>query len=83
MPSLQEIIHDLKHIQAAVDSIEIKGAENASTVLYAYNLCATLINQFENILNEAQEAQHAKEQEFALHEVTDNGVDCNTTPENT
>ena len=83
MPSLQEIIHDLKHIQAAVDSIEIKGAENASTVLYAYNLCATLINLFENVLNEPQEAQHSQEQGSALHEVTDNGVDCDITPENT
>lgn len=74
MPSVNDIILDLKRIQNALDTMTIKGADNASLLMYAYNTCTNMIGMFEDAL---EQALNPPPQEIQLHEVTEDGNNAN------
>ena len=54
MQTLYDFGMEVQKIREAIDSIEVKGAKNASFVVYAYNKCNDIINAINQIIDEQQ-----------------------------
>lgn len=54
MQTLYDFGMEVQNIREAIDSIEVKGAKNASFVVYAYNKCNDIINEINRIIGEQQ-----------------------------
>lgn len=54
MQTLYDFGVEVQKIREAIDSIEVKGAKNASFIVYAYNKCNDIINAINQIIDEQQ-----------------------------
>lgn len=54
MNQLLEIRHEIERIRAAVDGIEVKGAENRTLATYAFEKCSTAIGMLDRFIKNAE-----------------------------
>jgi hypothetical protein len=80
MLNLNALMNEIVKIRDAIDQVEVKGNNNRSLIVYAYNNCNELLRQLGVVLEEIQKNAEAEKQpdaEPVLREVTNNDTDEN------
>lgn len=52
MKTLYDFGIEVQNIREAIDSLEVKGAKNASYVVYAYNKCNDIIQAINDVISQ-------------------------------
>lgn len=80
MKTLYDFGLEVQKIREAINSLEVKGAQNASLVLFAYKKCNEIIQEINKLADQQNPPSNQNGEEIAKEEVEMNGEsDSGTT----